>query len=90
MPVYIRILKPSKMATNCPDSHTICLKIVQKLPLIFLKVPLIAPKMPQIAPKMPQIAPIVPQIVPNVPNIAKNDPIVKHYPTENNFTYQGT
>ena len=76
MPVYIRILKPSKTATscpnsapncpkgskchNCPNSDTICLKIVQILPIIFLRVP-------QIAPKMPQIAPIVPPIVPNVP-----------------------
>ena len=73
MPVYIRILKPSKTATmaptvpqislkdarlpqkchNCPNSDTICLKMVQILPLIFLTVP--------------QIALIVPPIVRNVP-----------------------
>ena len=76
MPVYIRILKPQIAPTvpqialkdprlpqkchNCPNSDTICFKIVQILPIIFLKVP----QNPQ---KMPQIAPIVPSIVPNVP-----------------------
>ena len=78
MLVYIRILKPSKTATNgpnsapncpkgskchnCPNSDTICLKLVQILPLIFLEVP-------QIAPKMPQIALIVPPTVPHVPKL---------------------
>ena len=51
-----------------------------KLPQKCHNLPQNVQKLPQFVLKRPQIAPIVPQIVPN-------DPIVKNYPTENNFTY---
>ena len=63
----------SKMS-KLPHIDTNCLKIVQKVPLIFLKVP--------------KIAPIVSPIVPNVPKNDEDDPIVNNYPTENYLAHQ--
>ena len=64
--------KVSKSAPNCTNSLQTCHKFPQKCHNL-------PQKLPQFVLKRPQIAPIVPQIVPN-------DPIVKNYPTENNFT----
>ena len=66
----------SKSAPNCTKS----LQTWHKLPQKCHNLPQNVQKLPQFVLKRPQIAPIVPQIVPN-------DPIVKNYPTENNFTY---
>ena len=65
----------SKSAPNCTKSLQTCHKLPQKCH----NLPQNVQKLPQFVLKRPQIAPIVPQIVPN-------DPIVKNYPTENNFT----